>query len=110
MAASRWKDKAINAGFWLAALIITGILFGIVGYIFVKGFSSISLEFLLEPPRRAGKEGGISTTIVSTLYLAFLSLLLAVPIGVGSAIYLEEYARSTSKFAKLVKLTSVPLA
>ncbi len=110
MAASRWKDKAINAGFWLAALIITGILFGIVGYIFVKGFSSISLEFLLEPPRRAGKEGGISTTIVSTLYLAFLSLLLAVPIGVGSAIYLEEYARSTSKFAKLVNLTSETLA
>lgn len=110
MAANRWKGKAINALFWLAALIIVGILFGIIGYIFVKGLPAINLEFILEPPRRAGKEGGISTTIVSTIYLTLLSLLIAVPIGVGSAVYLEEYAHSTSRFARMVNLTSETLA
>lgn len=110
MAANRWKGKAINALFWLAALIIVGILFGIIGYIFVKGLPAINLEFILEPPRRAGKEGGISTTIVSTIYLTLLSLLIAVPIGVGSAVYLEEYALSTSRFARMVNLTSETLA
>ncbi len=110
MAANRWKGKAINALFWLAALIIVGILFGIIGYIFVKGLPAIDLEFILEPPRRAGKEGGISTTIISTIYLTLLSLLIAVPIGVGSAVYLEEYALSTSRFARMVNLTSETLA
>lgn len=110
MAANRWKGKAINALFWLAALIIVGILFGIIGYIFVKGLPAINLEFILEPPRRAGKEGGISTTIISTIYLTLLSLLIAVPIGVGSAVYLEEYALSTSRFARMVNLTSETLA
>ncbi len=110
MAANNWKDRLITAGFWFAASIIVGILLGIVGYIVVKGFTSINLDFILQPPSRAGRAGGISTTIVSTLYLTLMSLLIAVPIGVGSAIYLEEYARSKSKFARLVNLTSETLA
>lgn len=110
MAATNWKDRLINAGFWLTAFIIAGILIGIVGYILVKGFSSISLDFIIQAPSRAGKAGGISTTIISTLYLTLMSLLVAVPIGVGSAIYLEEYAHSNSRFAKLVNLTSETLA
>jgi len=110
MAANNWKDRLITAGFWFAAFIIVGILLGIVGYVVVKGFTSINLDFILQPPSRAGRAGGISTTIVSTLYLTLMSLLIAVPIGVGSAIYLEEYARSNSKFARLVNLTSETLA
>jgi phosphate transport system permease protein len=105
-----WKDKFITAIFWLSALLIVGILAGIIGYVIVKGISSISLDFILQPPSKAGKAGGISTTIVSTLYLTLMSLIMAVPIGVGSAIYLEEYARSKSRFARLVNLTSETLA
>ncbi len=105
-----WKDRFITAIFWLSALLIVGILAGIIGYVIVKGISSISLDFILEPPSKAGRAGGISTTIVSTLYLTLMSLFIAVPIGVGSAIYLEEYARSKSRFARLVNLTSETLA
>jgi phosphate transport system permease protein len=108
--ANSWKNKFITVIFWLSALLIVGILAGIIGYIIVKGISSINLDFILQPPSKAGRAGGISTTIVSTLYLTLMSLLIAVPIGVGSAIYLEEYARNKSRFARLVNLTSETLA
>lgn len=104
------KDKIIYALFWMSGLIIVGILLSIIGYVVIKGISSINFDFILQAPRHAGEEGGISTTIIGTLYLTLLALLLAVPIGVGAAIYLEEYAHSQSNFAYLVNLTAETLA
>jgi phosphate transport system permease protein len=110
LGATNRTDKFIYALFWLSGLIIVGILVSIIGYIVVKGISSINLEFLFQPPRLAGQEGGISTTIVSTIYLTLMALVFAVPIGVGAAVYLEEYAHSRSKFAYIVNLTAETLA
>ena len=110
MDVTKQKDKIIYALFWLSGLIIVAILVSIIGYVMVKGISSISLAFLLEAPRRAGAQGGISTTIAGTVYLTVLALLIAVPIGVGAAVYLEEYAHSQSKFASIVNLTAETLA
>lgn len=110
MARTKWQDKIITAAFWLAGIFITVILLGIIGYLAVKGVSSISLDFILQPPSRAGRSGGISTTIVGTVYLTIMSLLIAVPIGIGSAVYLQEYAHSKSRFARLVNLTAETLA
>ncbi len=104
------QEKIIFAMFWLAALLIVGVLAGIIGYITYKGITSVNLAFLLEPPKRAGAEGGISTTIVSTVYLTIASLVLAIPVGVASAVYLEEYSRNGSLFAYLVNLTAETLA
>lgn len=110
MKADRFKEKLLTILFWLSALAVTAILITIIGYIIIKGVPSLSLDFILEAPRRAGKEGGISTTIVSTLYITLVSLMLAVPLGVSTAVYLEEYARRSSKFAYLVNLTAETLA
>lgn len=110
MNAASVKENLVYAMFWLSGLIIVGILVSIIGYVMIKGFSSISLEFILQAPRHAGEEGGISTSIIGTLYLTLLALLMAVPIGVGAAIYLEEYAPSRSKFAYIVNLTAETLA
>ncbi len=110
MGVNSMKEKLIYAMFWLSGLIIVGILLSIIGYVVVKGIASINLEFILQAPRHAGEEGGISTTIIGTLYLTLFALFLAVPIGVGAAIYLEEYAHSQSKFAYLVNLTAETLA
>ncbi|HBK54132.1 MAG TPA: phosphate ABC transporter, permease protein PstA, partial [Syntrophomonas wolfei] len=95
---------------YLSALIIIGILLAIVGYIVYKGLAMINLDFIMQAPRRAGKEGGISSTIVGTLYLTVLSLAIAAPLGVGTAIHLEEYAQKESYFAYLVTLTAETLA
>lgn len=110
MGAANGKEKVITWLFWISALIIVGVLLIIVGYIIVRGIGAINLGFILDPPSRAGKEGGISTAIIGTLYLTAVSLLLSVPIGVASAIYLEEYADRHSRFAYLVNLTAETLA
>ena len=108
--AAKGKEKMITVLFWLSALVIIAILAGIIGYIVVKGFSVISWEFIIQPPSRAGKEGGISTTIIGTLYLTLVALVLAVPLGVGAALYLEEYGRKNTKFGYVLKLTAETLA
>ena len=110
MVSNNVKDKLLTFMFWLSGSVIVLILAGIIGYVVYRGISSLSLEFILDSPRRAGRAGGISTTIVSTVYLTFFALLAAVPVGVGSAIYLEEYAPSKSKFANMVDLTAETLA
>lgn len=110
MPTARAGDKILTALFWFTALAIAGILVAIVGYIVWRGLGAVDLEFIFGAPRRAGKEGGISTTIIGTLYLTAVALLMAVPLGVGAAIYLEEYSRKASRFAALVNLTMETLA
>jgi phosphate transport system permease protein len=110
MGAVNAKERLLTILFWFSALFIVGILFAIIGYVALKGISVISWDFIFQAPSRAGKEGGISTTIEGTLYLTLVALIIAVPLGVGSALYLEEYADRRNKFAYLVNLTSETLA
>lgn len=77
----------------LAALITLTALGIIIGQILVLGLRHVNLEFLTRFPERMGREGGIFPTIVGTLVLTGLSLLMAIPIGVATAIYLSEYTR-----------------
>ncbi len=107
---TKGKEKIITVLFWFSALIIIAILVGIIGYIVVKGISAISWDFITQPPSRAGKEGGISTTIIGTIYLTLVAMILAVPFGVGAALYLEEYGRKNTRFGYALKLTAETLA
>ncbi len=66
-------------------------LVAIVGYVVVKGVGVINLEFLFGRPRSMGREGGILPFIISSIYLTAISLLVSIPLGLGSAIYLTEY-------------------
>lgn len=78
---------------WLAGIAALAILLGITIDVMRRGIPVIDFEFLLTPPRGGlGGEGGISTTIVSTLYLVLLTISIATPLGVGAAVFLAEYA------------------
>jgi phosphate transport system permease protein len=110
MPTARTYEKILTALFWFIALVIAGILVAIVGYIVWRGLGVVDLGFILEAPRRAGKEGGIFTAIIGTLYLTAVALIIAVPLGVGAAVYLEEYSRKASRFNTLVNLTMETLA
>jgi len=85
-------QKAAFVCVWLAALLSVAALLWIIGYIMINGIHVINLEFLTTRPLGGieGK-GGISTTIVTTLYLVVLVLAIATPLGVGAAVYLVEY-------------------
>lgn len=75
------------------SLIIFFILIGIVGKILFNGLPHVTMEFLTQEPKDMGRAGGVFSIIITTLYLAALSLVIATPIGIGAAIFLTEYTK-----------------
>ncbi|MGQ9677803.1 MAG: phosphate ABC transporter permease PstA [bacterium] len=84
---------------WLFLALLTlftlSILFFIIGYITAKGAPTLTPNFLFGMPERMGKEGGIFPTIVATVALALLAIVIATPLGIGTAVYLTEYTRES---------------
>jgi phosphate transport system permease protein len=94
-------------GFMAAAMIVPLIL--IVGYVIIQGAPSLSWEFLTTNPRLGGIRGGIWSALVGTIYIVTISLCVSAPIGVLSAVYLNEYAKE-NWFTRIVNLAVVNLA
>lgn len=93
MNANSWQ-KIAWALIWIGGFITILIPVTIVGYVLVHGIPQLSLNFLLTPPAGGlSGEGGISTVIVTTIYLIVVTLAILTPLGIGAAIYLAEYAR-----------------
>ena len=86
-------QRAMFALFKGAALINIGALALICGFLAVRGLPAISWEFLTAAPRQSMTEGGIFPAITGTVYLCLGALLVAMPLGIASAVYLSEYAR-----------------
>jgi phosphate transport system permease protein len=103
------KDTFI---YWVMRIITYSIVI-IIAYILIdiiiKGLPAINIEFLTESPRKSGAEGGIFPVILGTLYLVTLTILIALPLGMFSAIYLTEYAKQ-NKITKILRLAIVTLA
>ena len=88
------KQRIAKVIIWGAGAITTLILLVIIGYILIKGIPYINWSFLITAPQGGlSGEGGISTAIVSTVYLIALTIAMLVIPGVGAAIWLTEYAR-----------------
>jgi len=91
-----------------ALVVVLPILF-LIGVIVVRGLGAISWEFLTAMPRNGMKEGGILPAIVGTVLLTLGTALAAIPVGVGGAIYLSEYARDTW-LTRAIRLAIINLA
>ncbi|MGN0535335.1 MAG: phosphate ABC transporter permease PstA [Eubacterium sp.] len=92
----------------ISALITVCAVVFIVVYILVNGVGNLNKEmFSLE---YSTDNLSMLPSIINTLYITFLTLLLAVPIGVFSAVYLTEYARKNSVFVKIIRITNETLA
>jgi len=105
----RFTDKFVKISLNFQAYFTVGILLIIVFIIFLKGIKHFNLEFLLTFPEDMGRHGGIFPSIVGTILLVLLSLLIATPLGVGTAIFLTEYTRET-KFTKIIRFGVESLA
>jgi len=103
------EQKIILGILWTFTSITIFILFFIILYILKKGLPVINYNFLFTNPLDMGKSGGIFSTIVGTVTLTFGALVIATPLGVGTAIYLTEYTRE-NKFTRIVKFGSECLA
>lgn len=91
----RIEQAIVRAVLWFFTLITVFILFFIIFYVLKRGLPVISFEFLTKNPTEMGKAGGIFSTIVGTVALTLLAVLIATPMGVGSAIFLTEYTRES---------------
>ncbi len=81
------------ASLWLTAIVAIGALLLILLFILKEGLPSVSWNFLTTEPEAMGREGGIFSTIVASLYLTILSVMIAAVFGIGTAIYLTEYTK-----------------
>jgi phosphate transport system permease protein len=94
---------------WFALLLTISVLLAILGKLFADGLTRINWQFLTSFPSRRPEEAGIFSAWVGTIYVMFLTAAIALPLGIGAAIYLEEFA-SRNWFTRLVELNINNLA
>ena len=92
----------------LAVIVVVPIVL-VVGYIVVQGVGAVNWEFLTAFPRDGMREGGILPAVIGTVVLTFGTALVSIPIAVGAAIYLAEYARDTW-LTRAIRLAIINLA
>lgn len=85
-------DRILRFLLYFCAALTCGLLIFIIGYIFVKGLPHITWEFLSTEPSFIRDSIGILPNILNTIYLVVVTLIIILPLGVGAAIYLTEYA------------------
>lgn len=103
------SEKIAFAVLTFAAISVVVPILLVLGYIVVQGISAISWEFLTAMPRSGMKEGGILPALVGTVVLTFGTAIVALPLGVGAAVYLAEYAHDTW-LTRTIRLAIVNLA
>ena len=107
---SKKINQALAFGFFrLVSLMVVCILFLILGFIIVRGISVVNWEFLTSMPEDGMTKGGILPAIVGTLCLIVGSMTFALPVGVLSGIYINEYLKD-SKFKRFLRVMTNNLA
>ena len=105
----RPSDVVLKGLIYLCAALSIAILIGIMGYVFVRGIPNLSWAFLTTVTSATKGTFGILGNIVNTLYIVVITLLIATPIGVGAAIYLNEYAKP-GRVGRVIEFTTETLS
>lgn len=102
-------QKLMTAVLWASGILTLLILLVIIGYVLLKGLPALNLEFILGDPVNSGRAGGIFPFIMSSIYVTFIAVIVATPLGVGAAVYLAEYA-GENKLVKMIRFGAETLA
>ena len=102
------KDNILNFLLYTSSFITVGLLVLIVGFIFVNGIKGINLNYIFSDYSPSG-EGGVLPMIVSTVYMVLISIGVATPVGILSAIYLHEYAKK-GRIVEIIRFATECLA
>jgi phosphate transport system permease protein len=105
----RYSEKIAKVLIWSAALSVLVVLTTIIIYILIKGVPVINWSFLTEIPRNMGRSGGISSTIVGTIFITIVAITIAAPFGIGTAFYLAEYTRENI-VTRIIRFSAESLA
>ena len=105
----RLYNGAVRLTLWLSAGLTCALLLFLIGYILFRGAPGVSLELLTSQESILNGTVGILPSIVNTLCVILVSLAIALPLGVGAAVYLTEYAPSR-RLAGAVEFAAETLA
>ena len=105
----RTSQKIAKVVIWSAAVLVLFLLFSVIIYILSKGIPNITWQFLTQIPSDMGRSGGILSTIIGTLSVTLVAIVVATPLGVGTAFYLTEYTRE-SVITKIIRFSAESLA
>ncbi len=105
---TKLQAKLYRAAVYAGAAFSMAVLAMIVGYILIKGIPNLTPELFAWTYNSTNVS--MMPAIINTLLMTVLSLLVCVPLGIGSAIYLTEYAKRGSRLVKLVRMTAETLA
>ena len=108
----RIYDRGLKALLYFCGILTCALLAFLIIYIFYRGLSGINWEFLTSQRSYINNTNGISPNILNTLYIIFLAMIIVLPLGVGAAIYLTEYAENRKLVAVIEfateTLTGIP--
>ena len=109
-----WRTRYVTQGIakvliWVAALMTLGMMILILFHVLREGLPPLRLRFFLDSPKEMGREGGILPTLIGTTALTLVAVLVATPLGVGTAIFLREYTRE-GRVSRLIRFGTDCLA
>jgi phosphate transport system permease protein len=97
------KNTAATVIIWLMALLVSGIFVWLLSDIIIHGLSKLSWSFLIENPKNSGRSGGIGPIIVSTAFILLVTLVTATPLGLATAVFLNEFTGREHVLGRLVR-------
>lgn len=103
------KSAGLNILMYLAVGLTCALLLGLIIYIFYRGLPNISWELLSSKPSLLYDRDGILPNILNTLYIVIMTLIVVLPLGVGAAIYLTEYAKAP-RLVRLIEFAAETLS
>ena len=105
----KWYIRLMRLGMYLATALTALLTLYIVAYVLFKGIPNLSWEFLSTKPSYLSGNIGILPDILSTVYIVIATLVIVIPLGVGAAVYLTEYA-SNKKLVGVIEYAAEALS
>lgn len=105
----RAKSGALKAAIYASAAIVCVLAAAIALIVLIKGLPNITMQFLTEKPSLLSGTTGILPNILNTLYIIFFTMIIVIPLGIGAAVYLNEYAKN-KKLTGLIGLAAETLS
>lgn len=104
------SDRVFTHAIWGAVLLVVCVFFWLLGDLVWHGMAHLSWQFLVSAPSNAGRAGGIAPILVSTLLILAVAMAAAIPLGLGAAVWLAEYAQHKVALGRTVRLSLDVLA
>ncbi|MET3291272.1 phosphate ABC transporter permease PstA [Brevibacillus fluminis] len=97
-------DRVATVILMTFAVLIIGLLIGLLGFILTQGWHKLSLDFITSAPDLVNAGGGIGPQLFNSLYLLVLTMIISLPLGLGAGIYMAEYAPD-NKFTQFIRIS-----